>query len=184
MLSQETKNTHKELERQVLATQPRASLRTIQDILAKNNNPLDLAYISRLREKIKTERIKRYDVARVNTRIAEMQDNIEKLIEKLWEIILDDSVHLTGNYNIGEPKVSVSQKIKAAVAIIKAEKDLLDAQMDAGVFERKLGTFETNFNVKLEDSQRLKIINALKNYGVLEVPCKEISNGDNPTSKV
>ena len=56
--------------------------------------------------------------------------------------------------------------------------------MDAGVFERKLGTFETNFNVKLEDSQRLKIINALKNYGVLEVPCKEISNGDNPTSKV
>lgn len=174
MSSRDTKEKYKELVRQIITAQPRATITQIQEKLESRNIIVSSMYISRLRDKIKNERVVRYDTAKVNARLAEMQDRIEEVEKHLWEIILDTRVD-----RFNDLVVTVSTKVKAALAIIKAEKDLLDAQMDAGVFERKLGTFEANFNVKLEDKQRQKIITALKNYGILEVPCKELTNGNN-----
>ncbi len=181
MIAKDTKEKHKELVRQIITAQPRATLQQIKEKLESKNIITNIQYISTLRDKIRNERVVRYDTAKVNARLAEMQDRIEEVEKHLWEIILDTRLHLTGS-DIGMPIVTTSAKIKAALAIIKAEKDLLDAQMDAGVFERKLGTFEANFNVKLEDKQRQKIIAALENYGILEVPCKELNNGDTNTT--
>lgn len=169
-LTNDTKNKHKELVRQVLALQPRATLTEIQETLKANKVDLNIQYIGKLREKVRAERIIRFDTAKVNARISEMQDKFEELEKHLWKIVID-------------PRTSTQQKINAAVAIVKTEKELLDAQMDAGVFERKLGTLEAKFGVNLDDPQRQSIINAFRNYGIITdavvVENKELSDGAN-----
>jgi hypothetical protein len=160
-----------------MASQPRATLNDIKEILGNNGIILNTHYICRLREKIRTERAVRYDQAKVNARIAEMQDKMEEVQKVLWKIILDNSVYTEGMFK-GKGKVSIQNKINAAVAIVRSEKDLLDAQMDAGVFERKLGTIENDLKLKIEDGEKDKIITALKNYGIIgevkEAEFKEI----------
>lgn len=166
MIAKDVKQKHIELIRQVLAIQPRATIEETQKTLEKNGVVVNYHYVARLIQKIKTERVVRYDIAKVTARISEMQDKFDEIQKQLWKILLDNSKYEEGRYK-GRVKVRVSEKIAAAVALIKADKELLDAQMDAGVFERKLGTLEADLSVKIDDPEKLQILKALRNYGVI-----------------
>ncbi len=190
--SDEKRIEHKELVKDALVQKPRASLRELSILIDKNvGQKFDPHYILKIVSEVRDERRKRYsDDPEVQERIAEMEDKMRRLQEEMWKIVLDESVYLTGS-EIGHPKTSNSSKIKAALAIIKSEKDLLEAQMDAGVFERKLGTID----VDADAGEYQPILNAMFNLGMIKdnvpsakyVEAKEVKtkqiNGPTTTKK-
>lgn len=152
-IREETQREHLELVRQALAMQPRASLVAIRDAIAQAKGfSLDPHYILKLRKKIEGERKMRYSQARVAARIAEMQEKAELAQSKLWPILYSKVA-------------SDKNKIAAATAIMRIEKELFEAQQDAGIFERKLGEVDVSHHMPPEMME--PILKAFRNYGIV-----------------
>lgn len=157
----ETRQYHLERVREALVLAPRGSLRDICELLQGAKVPLvlDRGYVSKIIRKIKAERQKRYTGADYQARIAELQDRTDVVIGQMWKIL----------YN---PKNSDKARVMAGKVILDADKSLLDAQMDAGIFDRKLGSVAVDHNhehtVKLPDEIRLPILRAFRNYGLIK----------------
>lgn len=140
--------------RSILALNPRASLKKIGEALAQDNIKLGDKMVSRLRLKVVRERVFRYDVARVENRIAQMEDHYNELMKQAWRIVIGARSEAT--------------KIYAIATIAKMEKQLLEAQMDAGIYERRIGTLDVNKRVRaLAPELRASIVNALQKAGVV-----------------
>ena len=157
-LKDETIQYHRERVRETLVLNPRATIADITKLLETANPPLILGrhYVGKLVRKINTERLVRYDQAHLNRRIAEMQDRTESVITQMWKIVLN-------------PRNSAKERVMAGKVIIDADHDLLQAQMDAGIFTRKLGSIgvDHEHTLKLPDEIRLPILRAFKNYGII-----------------
>ncbi len=141
----------------VLDLKLNASTMTIHEALAKDTNaPLSLArvYIEKLRRKIDGERAHRFDDAKVGKRLAEIQDRTESVIAQMWRVLLDPNA----------PEVA---RVSGGRAIIEAEHRLFDAQLNAGIFERKLGSVEIQHIHELAPEHKLLILHALANYGII-----------------
>lgn len=163
--SKENEQRHMERVREVLALKPRAGAITISNILKGDpNDPLSLDphYVIKLKKKIAGERKHRFNQALVDEHIAEMEDAINELVVRMWAIVLDSSIDERAR--VGAAKVIVDSKVK-----------LFEAKMDAGIFERKLGTFEVRKTYELKAEQKILILNALENYGI--VPKQNNGNG-------
>jgi len=161
--SDERTQFYKEKVRQALVFNPRASHREIREMLEKNpKNPITLApdYIGKLVHKIRTERDRRQDFEHVGRRLSEIQDKTTLVTEQMWRILLS-------------PTTEDKDKVAAGKVIIEGEHRLLEAQMDAGVFKRKLGTVdvehqhEHTVTLKLPDEIKLPILRAFANYGII-----------------
>jgi hypothetical protein len=72
----------------------------------------------------------------------------------MWRIVLDQPMD-------GRTRVA------AAKTIIDAKTKLFEAKMDAGIFERNLGTFEMKHRYEIIQEKKILILNALKNYGII-----------------
>lgn len=154
---EETQNEHKELIRQALAMQPRASAHKIREMISASGIVLDPDYITRLKRKILAERGFRFNQAEVNVRIAEIQDKVATAQQHMWKILLN-------------PKTKDKDKIAAAKGIVESEVKLFQSEMDAGIFERKLGELELRHGIALDPQSKHLILNAMVNFGVLKKP--------------
>jgi hypothetical protein len=88
----------------------------------------------------------------------------KSIIERLWKIIDWRPDYI--NEGIYPPKND--EIIKAANTIIKLDLAILKSEMDAGIFDRKLGTFDVNVyrNVQLAPDTAEKIAMAVQRWGV------------------
>lgn len=152
---EENQRYYMERIKEVLALKRNAGALTIRKALEGDpNSPLilDRIYIAKLLQKIRGERIHRFDQARVEERLAEIQDRTESVVEQMWRMLLDASA----------PEVA---RVAAAKAIVDSDHKLFDAQLNAGIYERKLGTVEVRHGIAPEN--KILIINALLNYGII-----------------
>lgn len=158
----ETQKYHIERVREVLVLNPRATERAIQTVLEQDaSDPLKLnrEYIRKLKKKIKGERQHRFDKKHINERLAELQDRTEGIIAQMWKILLDT-------------EKSTLARVAAARTIIDAEQKLLEAQMDAGIFDRKLGTvdIEHTHTLALSPEHKALALAFLRNHGAITKP--------------
>lgn len=160
----ETIQYHTERVREAVILFPRASAREVVELLSKSKTHpivLDKEYVGKLMKKIKGERKHRYRVASFDIRVAEMEDRTQTVISQMWKILHD-------------ARNSDKARVMAAKTILDADKNLLDAQMDAGIYDRKLGKVgidvkhEHEHTVRLPDEIRIPILRALKNYGLIK----------------
>lgn len=156
-LKKETVEYHVERVREVLALNPRAGKRVIREILAKDRDDpitLDADYILILKKKIEGERTHRFDFPKVEKRLAEMQDRTESVIAQMWRILLNQTM-------------DERARVAAAKIIIEAELKFFDAQMAAGIFERKLGSLEVRHTHELAPEHKALVLNVFANYGII-----------------
>lgn len=159
--TKENEQKHLEAVKQVMALNPGISIQGIRRSIEKSKKlTLDATYIGRLRERVRDERKKRFDDKRVEEKIAEMEDTTHQLVRKLWRIILGKGKSAVTNSNI----------IEAAKAIVNAEHKLFQAQLDAGIFERKLGELEVKERYQISKADREKIMKAMVNFGIVKAP--------------
>jgi hypothetical protein len=173
--SDNAKQYHKERVREVLVLYPRATVKQIIAVLAEAKEPLILSdkYIGKVITKIHGERLTRFDRSVLKTAIAEMEDRKEAVVSQMWKIL----------YN---PKHSAKDRVMAGKVIVDAEKNLLEAKMDAGIFDRKIGTLDVHHEhtVNLPDEIRLPILRAFRNYGIIRpsytvLPAEPTAAGNN-----
>lgn len=154
-LTDATRQLHLKAIKQVMAMKPRATLYVIKDSIKSLGWNLDVNYIAKVREKILADRVERFNTAKIEKRISELQEKAELVQEYLYPILLD-------------PRTAVKDKIKAAREIMKSEVDLFNSQMDAGMFERKLGELGLKHDVQLDPEDRKSIVDAFINMGLIK----------------
>lgn len=154
------KEYHKSRIKDVMILKPGVSIEGIRRVLELSQDPLklDYRYITKVVQKIRAERRTRMDRQEINSRLAEMQDRYEAVTEQMWKILLDGTADGKG-------------RVMAGKIIIDAERLLLEAQMEAGVFERKIGTIAIDHShehtLKLPEEIRTPILRAFRNYGII-----------------
>lgn len=151
---EQTQEHHKEMVRQTLTMIPTAGVWKIKDTLAANGLILDATYILKLKKKIISERRLRVDRKKVEERIAEIEDKVTQVQTKLFEILMNS-------------KTKDEAKIKAAEKIVNSEIRLLQAQMDAGIYERRLGTLKAETEIPEMDMNNPRV-QAMINLGLIK----------------
>ena len=118
----------KELVRQAMIRNPRASVTNVKSILDRNGVVLHRNTVWKHMRGIvreRTERMKHEDAQRA---VAEYEDTIAALETELWRMVAD------------REKVSPAIRTRAIETIAKAKAWVLEKKFDAGIFDRKLGT--------------------------------------------
>lgn len=170
---------HKSRIRDVMIMNPSISVEGIQQTMAKNElDPLVLHrdYIRKLTKKMKKDRIFKIERSEIKERIATMRETYELVSAQMWNILLDESL----NYEKG----GIGARVTAGKVIIEAQKALLESEMNAGIYDRKLGTLALENTGSVEHVHRLRpdmkapIMKALENYGLI----KRVNYTINPES--
>lgn len=164
--SKENQRYHQNRVRAVLVINPQASLREISDSLKSSKTaplPLDLEYIAKLRKKIEGERANRHAGSGIANRISALQDKIHKLNEQLWQIAADGTT-------------SKKEKIAALKTLAENDLKLLQAEMDAGIYDRQLGKLdiEARRNQPIDEEHQKKIEQAFEAWGFIKPEPKTI----------
>ena len=144
--------------RAILAFNPTFSARQISDQLENDHrDPIKLTpqYIIKLRDKIKAQRKHNISVIAVEHRIAQMQDTAAAVVEKMVEILLS-------------PSSLDKDRVAAGKLILEADRNLFQAEMDAGIFERNLGSLALKHKLVLDPDRRQAISRAMQNLGVIK----------------
>lgn len=153
---------HKSRIRDIMILKPEVSAEAIKAALAQSAlDPLNLdrTYIRKLMGKIKKDRIVRIDRADIRERLGIMRETYNLVSEQMWKILLESN----------DRKAQVS----AGKVIVDAQKNLLESEMNAGVFDRKLGTinFEAGGQIEhvhtLSPELKAPILHALEKYGII-----------------
>jgi hypothetical protein len=131
--------------RDIFVRDPLISVRAVQKQLldrgfkTAQGNPLDWYYIAKVIRKLNREKALAVDHQKIGERLAITKERYRVIIEKLWRII-DYKWEYLELYREYPP--DADQVMKAANTIIKLDLAILKAEMDAGIFERKLGTLD------------------------------------------
>lgn len=157
-LKHDTIEYHKTQVRRAMALNPSAPILELQKMLANRSDPLklDYAYLNKLVGKIRAERVKRFDHTQVTTKLAEIEDETAAVKEAMWRVLLS-------------PLTKPGEKVAAGRAIVTANQTLLDMQMNAGVFDRKLGTVEVQHTHTIAPELMAPILRAMANYGIVHM---------------
>jgi hypothetical protein len=132
--------------RQIIVQKPNVSCRQVAEIMAKAEKPITKEYALKLINKIRVERINRYNTAAAKEAIARFEDLAAVINEELLKVKKETKLDVV--------------KVMALNSIMKNAKLILDLQFDMGIFERKLGTLNSNIvNVgeilkMIEDAKR------------------------------
>jgi hypothetical protein len=127
-------------------------------------NPLDWYYVAKVVRKLNREKALAVDTQKIGERLAITKERYRVIIEKLWKII--DWKEEYVKEGIFLPKTD--EIIKAANTIIKLDLAILKAEMDAGIFERKLGSVDMNVYraTQLPPEVAEKISGVFKAWGI------------------
>jgi hypothetical protein len=165
--------------RNEVARNPIISVVQLQNALKEHGfktaqgNPLDWRYVSKMLRKLNREKALSVDQQKVNERLAITKERYRVIIESMWRII-DWKPEYIEQYNIYPPKVG--ERIKAANTIINLDLAILKAEMDAGIFDRKLGSVDVNMYraAPLDPEKAALIAGAFKRWGIdLMLPTSE-----------
>jgi len=127
-------------------------------------NPLDWYYVAKVVRKLNREKALAVDEQKIGERLAITKERYRVIIEKLWRII-DYKVEYAAE-GIFPPETS--EIIRAADTIIKLDLAILKAEMDAGIFERKVGTVDVNVYraLPLDPEKATQIAQAFARWGI------------------
>ena len=114
--------------------------------------------------KLNREKALAVDQQKIQDRLAITKEQYRIITEKLWKIIDWKLDYI--NEGIGMPKVQ--DIIRAANTIINLDLAVLKAEMDAGIFDRKLGTLDLNVYraAPLDPEVADRIAESFKRWGI------------------
>ena len=164
--------------RDIIVRNPLTSVHQLRRDLAERGfktaqgNPLDWYYVAKVVRKLNREKALAVDQQKINERLGIMKENFRAVIEMLWRII-DYKFEYMEKYTEYPPKTD--EVLKAANTLIKLDLAILKAEMDAGIFDRKLGCVDQNVYraQPLDPEKAAAISGAFKNWGIdLNLPEK------------
>jgi hypothetical protein len=132
--TQEHKQFYKSKIRSLIAVDHNISRRELQERLDKQGLHLDLHYLCKLYDEIFFERTKRMDRRLLNETLSSFEDTMTEVVRVAWEIANDPYIRLR------DPKATVM----ALKEIREVHNDVFEKLFDAGVFDRKRGSFGTH----------------------------------------
>lgn len=143
-------------------------------IMTFNGNPIDPMYLGRLVRKISRKIVRESDQVRIGERLNNTRERFRVMIDRLMKIAfwkaeyIRDGIWPPDNKDI----------VKALDTIQKMDLALLQAEMDAGVFERHLGSLDVEIARRrpIPDDKREAVWQVFQNFGM-------IPKGDNPQIK-
>lgn len=161
--------------RDEIARNPLIATHQLQSRLLKrgfqttSGNPLDWHYLAKLIRKLNREKALAVDSQKIQERLAITKESYRLIIQSLWRII-DWQPEDVEQYHIWPPKND--ERIKAANTLIKLNLAILKAEMDAGIFERKLGEVDINIHraIPLPPETTAKIAEAFIRWGIQLLP--------------
>jgi hypothetical protein len=156
--------------RNEIARNPIISVVQLQNALKEHGfqtaqgNPLDWRYVSKLVRKLNREKAIAVDQQKVNERLAITKERYRVMVERLWKIIDWKSEYI--EQGIWPPKND--EIVRAANTIVKLDLAILKAEMDAGIFDRKLGSVDLNIYraAPLDPEKAALIADAFKRWGI------------------
>jgi hypothetical protein len=164
--------------RDIVARNPLVSVAALQRDLAERGfktnqgNTLDWYYVAKVVRKLNREKALAVDTQKIGERLAITKERYRVIIEKLWRIIDWKPEYM--EQGIAMPVTG--EIVRAADTIIKLDLAILKAEMDAGIFDRKLGTVDLNIYraLPLDPEQATKIGEAFVRWGInLDLPQKK-----------
>lgn len=129
------------------------------------NNPIEENYLKKLIHKLNRQSQVECDQTEISERLGKTRERFALMIEKLFKIAFWREEYLHEGYLI--PKYQ--DQIKAMSAIAKMDLALLQAEMDAGVFERHLGTLDIDVARRkpIPENLRENAWKVFKNWGLV-----------------
>jgi len=157
--------------RDEISKNPYLSVLALQSILHKrgfqaaSGNPLEWHYLAKLIRKLNREKALAVDTQKIQERLAITKESYRLIIRSLWRII-DWQPEYLEQYFIHPPRNE--ERIKAANTLIKLDLAILKAEMDAGIFERKLGEVDITLHraIPLPPETTAKIAEAFERWGI------------------
>lgn len=127
-------------------------------------NPLDWRYVAKLLRKLERERALAVDQQKIQDRLAITKEKFRLMTERLWKIIDWRLDYI--EEGIGMPQTQ--DVIRAINTVVKLDLAILKAEMDAGIFDRKLGTLDVNLYraIPLEPEKAAQIAHAFQLWGI------------------
>lgn len=153
--------------RDILVIDPLISITKMQDALLEKGHKtssgkvLDWRYVQKLKLKVHRKTVEDTDRAKVIPRIAEMKERYRLMTDKLLRIIFagDDLKSMPASYK---------DQINAINSLVKLDVLIFNAEMDAGIFERHLGTLEIEKrNKPLPPELKAVMLKAFVNWGIV-----------------
>jgi hypothetical protein len=181
--------------RDILARDPLTSVQKLQRDLKDRGfqtaagNPLDWHYVSKIVRKLAREAAFAIDQQKIEERLAITKERYRLMVERLWRII-DYKWEYLEQFGLYPPKTD--EVLKAINTLMKLDLAILKAEMDAGIFERKVGTLDVNMYraQPLDPEVADRITDAFKRWGIdLSLPAQRprlaqpiLTNGATPTA--
>lgn len=170
--------------RRELALDPLLSSRRLSSRLAadgfhrNDGSDLDHEYILKLIRKINSEAVYRIHNDQIDERMIAVRERFTAIFERLFKIAFWRWEYMQEGIFMPEPK----DQIKAMENIMKYDIALVEAEMDAGIYKRNLGTLEIERrNAPLTPERKAAIELAMKNWGFL--PDKKPDALSEPTTQ-
>ncbi len=166
--------------RMAIAQDPLISVRRLQKrlmergIVTARGGKLDDMYLLKLVKRINAEQAKDVDEAKIADRMAKTQQRFDLVLQRLFKIAFWEWDFLKD----GIPMPSPGEQIYALATIGKMDIALLQAEMDAGIYKRKLGVLEVERrNSPLSPERKRAIITAMTGWGIIpKEETKELNN--------
>lgn len=165
--------------RDIVVFDPLISIAKLQDALfdkgykSANGTVLDWRYVHKLKHKVNRQTIEQTDREKVVERITEMKERYRLMLERLWRIIF----YTDDLKKEGFMPPSFKDQINAINTIVKLDALVFNSELDAGIFERHLGTLEIEKrNQPLPPELKSAMLKAFINWGV--VPKEALTHAD------
>lgn len=156
--------------RDIVVIDPLISIAKIQDALlekgyrSSSGNTLDWRYVQKLKNKVHRTTVENTDRARVSERVSEMKERYRLMLERLFRIVYyNDDMKKEGFM-----PPSAKDQISAINSIMRLDVLVFNSELDAGLFERHLGTLEVEQrNKPLPPELKAVMLKAFVNWGIV-----------------
>jgi hypothetical protein len=166
--------------RDAIALDPLISIRSLQEVLERRSIKIaSREYLTKLVWKLNRELSVNVDRQKLSERIAQMKERQRIVVDRLIRI----AFYTDDLKKEGLPPPSYRDQISALNAIMKLDLAIINAEMDAGIFERHFGTLEIERrNKPIPKEVRERIRQAFINWGMIQKETIAENNADQPTN--
>jgi hypothetical protein len=173
--------------RDIIAFDPLVTDKKLSEVLFDRgfkttaNNPLDRHYVARLKGKLHKQTVHEADNQKLAPRIVEFKEKNRIVFDRLVRIAFyTDDLKKEG---VHPP--SYREQISALVQIVKLDLAVFNSEMDAGLFERHIGTLEIEKRYRpLPPELKAQMMQAFINWGVIpREHAEEIKNNATDNNK-
>lgn len=165
--------------RDAIAIDPLITTNRVVTIVEKKlGRKLEFYYINRLIKKVNREMVPNLDKEKIAYRIKDLRENYRITRERLLRIAFGDII-----YNeLGIPSLpTIGEQIRAWEAIGKLGKNLLEMEMDLGIFTRHIGEVDLNVRLKpIPEIDRQKVIAAFGAWGINPQEMRKVEFTEKP----